>query len=89
VMKLVASFPTHGRAVAIAEPTVRDRYVDESGNQISVTNRIGARPFNADEIHTILFYPDGKLLKVSNNPPSALLKPQDAGAGTAPVADKR
>jgi len=78
VMKLVASFPTHGRAVAIAEPTVRDRYVDESGNQISVTNRLGSRPFNADEIHSILFYPDGKLLKVNNNPPSALLKPKDA-----------
>jgi hypothetical protein len=83
--RLVASFPTHGRAMAIAEPTIRDRYVDESGNQIAVTNRIGSRPFNADEIHNVLFYPDGKLLKVNNNPPTALLKPKDADT----VATKR
>jgi hypothetical protein len=75
--RLVATFKTHGRAVAVAEPSVRDRYVDESGNQIGVTNRLGSRPFNADEIHSVLFYPDGKLLKVTNNPPTALLKPKD------------
>ncbi len=42
----------------------RDRYVDESGNQISVTSRMGSRPFNADEIRSVLFAPDGTPLKV-------------------------
>jgi hypothetical protein len=59
--------------------------VDESGNQIGVTSRMGSRPFNADEIRSVLFYPDGKLLKVNNNPPTALLKPKDADT----VATKR
>ncbi len=83
--RLIASFPTSGRAMAVAEPSVRDRYVDESGNQIGVTSRMGSRPFNADEIRSVLFYPDGKLLKVNNNPPTALAKPADAN----PVAAKR
>lgn len=83
--RLIASFPTSGRVMAVAEPSVRDRYVDESGNQIGVTSRMGSRPFNADEIRSVLFYPDGKLLKVNNNPPTALAKPNDAN----PVAAKR
>ncbi len=83
--RLIASFPTSGRVMAVAEPSVRDRYVDESGNQIGVTSRIGSRPFNSDEIRSVLFYPDGKLLKVNNNPPTALAKPAEAN----PVAAKR
>jgi len=83
--RLLASFPTTGRAVAVAQPSIRDRYVDESGNQIGVTSRLGSRPFNADEIRSVLFYPDGKLMKVGNKPPTALVNPKDADT----VAAKR
>jgi hypothetical protein len=37
----------------------RDRAVDESGNQISVFGRRGARPFNYDEIIRMLKKNDG------------------------------
>ena len=38
-----------GEAIAISEGLDRDRAVDESGNQISVFGRIGARPLNLEE----------------------------------------
>jgi hypothetical protein len=65
--ELIASFPTGGKAVAVARGQIRDRYVDESGNQIAVTSRMGSRPFNAEEIRGILFAADGSVLKVSNS----------------------
>jgi hypothetical protein len=65
--ELIASFPTGGKAVAVARGQIRDRYVDESGNQIAVTSRMGSRPFNAEEIRSILFAADGSVLKVSNS----------------------
>jgi hypothetical protein len=62
--ELIATFPTSGKAVSLARGQGRDRYVDESGNQISVTSRMGSRPFNVNEIRSVLFAPDGSLLKV-------------------------
>ena len=45
---LVASFPIPkgGEALAISKGLDRDRAVDESGHQISVFGRVGARPFD-------------------------------------------
>ena len=48
--KLIASFPTHGPAVAVSRGLDRDRVVDESGNQTVVFGRRGSRPFNLDEM---------------------------------------
>ena len=47
----IATFklPQGGHALAISKGLDRDRAVDESGNQIGVFGRIGARPLNADE----------------------------------------
>jgi len=67
---LIATFQTKGDALAISKPLDRDRAVDESGNQISVFGRRGARPFNFDEILRMLRTKDGNgdWFKVSDVP---------------------
>jgi hypothetical protein len=57
---LIATFKTKGDALAISKPLDRDRAVDESGNQISVFGRRGARPFNFDEMMRLLRTNDGQ-----------------------------
>lgn len=57
---LIATFKTKGEALAISKPLDRDRAVDETGNQVSVFGRRGARPFNFDEIRRLLRTNDGK-----------------------------
>jgi hypothetical protein len=57
--ELIATFKTKGDALAISKPLDRDRAVDESGNQISVFGRRGARPFNYEEILRMLRTNDG------------------------------
>lgn len=52
----------------VSEGIDRDRAVDESGNQLSVFGRRGARPFNKTEIER-LFLRGGKLYTVTNDPP--------------------
>src|SRR4028118_1249218 len=47
--KLISTFKTIGPAIAISEGLDRDRAVDESGNQLAVFGRRGARPFNREE----------------------------------------
>ncbi|MBL9076975.1 MAG: hypothetical protein JNL08_05700 [Planctomycetes bacterium] len=47
--RLVASYRTGGAAVGISTGMLRDRGVDESGNQIGVYGRIGSRPLNQTE----------------------------------------
>jgi hypothetical protein len=68
---LIAAFKTKGEALAISKPLDRDRAVDESGNQISVFGRRGARPFNFDEMMRLLRTNDGKgdWFTVSDTPP--------------------
>ncbi len=65
--KLIATYLTKGPAQAIAKALDRDRAVDESGNQVAVFNRIGARPFRLDEMQK-LYLRNGDLYKVSNKP---------------------
>jgi hypothetical protein len=48
--KLIATFPTHGEAVAVSRGLDRDRVVDETGNQTVVFGRRGSRPFNLKEM---------------------------------------
>ncbi len=76
--KLIASYSARGEAVMVARGQIRDRYVDEAGNQVAVSNRIGARPFNAAEMRRFLYYPDGRLLRITNEVP-----PQLRRSGTA------
>jgi hypothetical protein len=66
---LIATYklPHHGEAIAVNKALDRDRAVDESGNQISVFGRVGARPFNLQEQRQ-LFLHNGQLWKVSDDP---------------------
>lgn len=67
--QLIATYkiPQHGHAVAIAKGVDRDRAVDESGNQLAVFGRLGARPFNKEEQRK-MYMKDGKVWKVSDDP---------------------
>jgi len=51
--ELIATYHTHGPAVAVSEGLDRDRAVDESGNQLSVFGRRGARPLNLQEMQRL------------------------------------
>jgi len=83
--KLIATHSGGGNTVAVARGQIRDRFVDEAGNQIAIDNRIASRPFNGEEIRRILFYPDGRLLKVTNQPPPAPPKPPAPAPQPAPA----
>jgi len=47
--KLIATYHTKGPALAVSKGIDRDRAVDEDGNQLTVFNRRGSRPFNRPE----------------------------------------
>jgi hypothetical protein len=66
--KLIATYRTSGPALAVSKGIDRDRAVDESGNQIAVFGRRGARPFNREEASR-LFTHDGAPYTVPDNPP--------------------
>jgi hypothetical protein len=68
--ELIATYKTRGPAIALSKALDRDRAVDESGNQIAVFGRRGARPFNESEMKR-LYLKDGKLFSVTDAPPSA------------------
>ncbi len=51
--RLIAKRHTHGPALAVSKGLDRDRAVDESGNQLSIVNRIGARPMTFTEMQRL------------------------------------
>lgn len=65
---LIASYQTKEPALAVSEGIDRDRAVDESGNQLAVFGRRGARPLNFEEQRR-MYVRDGKLYTVTNAPP--------------------
>jgi hypothetical protein len=66
--KLIATYHTAGPALAISKGIDRDRAVDESGNQIAVFGRRGARPFSRDEAAR-LYLRNGQPYTVTGDPP--------------------
>ena len=66
---LVATYklPKNGHALAVSRGMDRDRAVDESGNQIAVFGRVGARPLNKDESKRMFHRKDGSVFRVSDN----------------------
>ena len=68
--KLIATFKTKGEALAVSKGLDRDRAADESGNQIAVFGRRGARPFRFEETMKMLRTKDGTgdFFKVSDQP---------------------
>lgn len=63
--RLVASKKTDGPAVSISTGMIRDRGVDESGNQIGVFGRIGARPLGKRE-REAFYLRNGKPYRVND-----------------------
>jgi len=55
-----------GHALCVTEALDRDRAVDESGNQVSVFGRVGARPFNLSEQQRMYLH-DGRVWKVRDD----------------------
>jgi hypothetical protein len=66
--KLIATYKTHGPALAVSKGVDRDRAVDESGNQLAVFNRRGSRPFNKQELERMYLH-NGRLYTVADAPP--------------------
>ena len=66
--KLIATYRTAGLALAISKGIDRDRAVDESGNQIAVFGRRGARPFTREEAAR-LYLRNGQPYTVPRDPP--------------------
>ncbi|HVT43221.1 MAG TPA: hypothetical protein VMT00_02415 [Thermoanaerobaculia bacterium] len=66
--RLIAKRHTYGPALAISRGLDRDRAADESGQQVSIFNRIGARPMNLREMQR-LYLRDDAIYTVSDDPP--------------------
>ena len=60
--------PKGGHALCVSRGVDRDRAVDESGNQIAVFGRVGARPLNREEVQRMTRKPDGSIFQVSDDP---------------------
>lgn len=60
--KLIATYETEGEALALSKGLDRDRAMDESGNQLSVFNRRGARPLSKEQLKKMS-------VVVTNDPP--------------------
>src|SRR5262249_55575536 len=67
---LISTFKTKGEALGVSKALDRDRAVDESGNQVSVFGRRGARPFTLTEMLRMLRTNDGRgdWFRVSDKP---------------------
>src|SRR5580692_7584284 len=67
--KLIATARTHGPALAISKGIDRDRAVDESGNQVAVFGRRGARPLNRGEMQRLYMHSsNGAFYAVTDEP---------------------
>jgi hypothetical protein len=51
--ELIARYPTSAPALSLSRPLERDRAVDETGGQVAVFGRRGARPFTVSEMHQL------------------------------------
>ncbi|HEY4980079.1 MAG TPA: hypothetical protein VII25_13005, partial [Candidatus Acidoferrum sp.] len=69
--KLIATARTKGPALAISKGIDRDRAVDESGNQLAVFGRRGARPLNRAETEG-LYLRNGQVYVVTDEPEERL-----------------
>ena len=63
---LIAWRGTATPALALSKGLDRDRAVDETGGQIAVFGRIGARPFTGDEMKKFYRRPDGTVWTVTD-----------------------
>jgi hypothetical protein len=64
--ELIAWRKTASRALALSKGLDRDRAVDETGGQIAIVGRIGARPFTRKEMEKMYLNPKGELWTVTD-----------------------
>lgn len=64
---MIAWYKTGKPALSLSRGLERDRGVDESGHQVAVFGRIGARPFTLEEMQRLYLKPDGTPWYVSND----------------------
>jgi len=87
---LIATRHTHGPALALSKGLDRDRAADESGNQVSIFNRMGARPLNGEEMRRLYLRDGGAVYTVTDQPPGpAIASGSPPRAGHAPDHQER
>ena len=67
---LIAHYPTRTPALSLSKGLERDRGVDETGGQVAVFGRKGARPLNVSEMQR-LYLRKGRPWTVTNDPDGA------------------
>src|SRR5205823_11362697 len=79
---LVATYklPKGGHALSMSKGVDRDRAVDESGNQIAVFGRVGARPLNLAEQRK-LYLRGSRVWTVADDPLDAMYGRPRGGSG--------
>ncbi len=89
--------PKGGHALCVSRGVDRDRAVDESGNQIAVFGRVGARPLKKDDVWRMHRRPDGSVFQVSDDPfdtrtylfPNSLPKSPRSATTRTPAPSRR
>jgi len=66
--ELIAWYPTASAALSLSKGLDRDRGVDETGHQIAVFGRRGARPLDLEEMQRLYLRPDGRPWFVEDAP---------------------
>jgi hypothetical protein len=74
--EMIAFARTKQAALAVSKGLDRDRAVDESGNQIAILGRLGARPFNRGEMEKMFIGENGKVWMVDDTPNMANWSPR-------------
>ena len=80
--ELVATRKTDGPALSISKGLDRDRAVDETGNQLAVFGRRGARPLNLDEMRR-MYLRNGQVWTVNDQPPGPASGPATTASGAS------
>ena len=86
VPELIATRQTVDPALSLSKPLDRDRAVDETGNQIAVFGRLGARPFNLEEMRNFYLDPTGRPWFATDEIRLQHYIPKGTGAGIQPIA---
>ena len=86
--QLIATYKTKGEALAVSKALDRDRATDESGNQIAVFGRRGARPFTFEEVQRMLRTNGGKgeYFSVGDEPTNEPRRISNASSTATPMA---
>jgi hypothetical protein len=83
IPKLIATARTRGPALAISKGIDRDRAVDESGNQLAVFGRRGARPLNGAETRLLYLHAGtGAAYTVDDHVEPSLKSHGETGSGS-------